>query len=133
MIWLAYAEEHALTDPDRRVAGRARRLRGGVPDAVLPEPTDVLDWLTNRRAGYRTLADEHGAALNALVDDRDAASNRLAACGASVYATVRQSATMTVDLCVEAFAALDCASPRGHQFVKNGKDEWRCTRCDQEL
>lgn len=131
-IWLAYAEQRALTDPDRRSAGRERRLRG-VPDAVLPEPTDVLDWLANRRAAYRELADEHGAAFNVLMDEGDGASGRLAAAGASVYATVRQSATMTVDLCIEAFTAQDCASPHGHQFVKNRRGQWPCKRCGQRL
>ncbi|HEY4023336.1 MAG TPA: hypothetical protein VGM75_31950 [Pseudonocardiaceae bacterium] len=131
-IWLAYAEHHALTDQDRRVAGREQRLRG-VPDAVLPEPTDVLGWLTNRRAAFRKLADEQGRAFNALVNDRDGVNSRLSSAGVSVYATVRQSATTTVDLCVEAFAAQDCASPRGHQFLRKEQGDWRCTRCGQVL
>jgi len=131
-IWLAFAEHHALTDPDRRIAGRERRLRG-VPDAVLPEPTDVLDWLASRRAAFGKVADQRGTALNALVDDRPGVNRRLAEAGASVYATVRQSSTMTIDLCIEAFTAQDCASPHGHQFVKNDKDEWPCVRCGQRL
>jgi hypothetical protein len=100
-IWLAYVEEHALTDPYRRAAGRAKRL-GGIPNAVLPEPQDVVNWLVASRAAYAKHADEHGRALNALVDERDAISARLTERGGSVYATVRQSRTMTVDLCVEA-------------------------------
>lgn len=130
-IWLGYVEEHALTDPDRRVAGRERRLRG-VPDAVLPEATDVLGWLANRRASFAKLADEHGATFNALIDERDGVNGRLTAEGACVYATVRQSATTTVDLCVEAFAAPDCASWQGHQFVRK-RDDWRCGRCGRTL
>jgi hypothetical protein len=131
-VWLAYVEQHALTDPDRRIAGREQRLRA-VPDAVLPEPTDVLDWLANRRAAFRKLADKQGRAFNELVDERDKANGRLAAAGASVYATVRQSATTTVDLCVEAFAARDCESWRGHQFVRRPDGDWRCTRCAHTL
>jgi hypothetical protein len=131
-IWLAYVEEHTLTDPDRRGAGRNRRLRG-VPDAVLPEPSDVLDWLAHRRATYRKLADERGMSFNVLLDDRTGANNRLAEAGSSIYATVRQSVTTTVDLCVEAFASQDCLNPRGHRFVKNAKGEWRCTECGQRL
>lgn len=100
-IWLAYAEHHALTDPDRRAAGRARRLLG-VPDAVLPEPQDVVNWLATSRATYAESADECGRAHNAPVDERDPIVRRLAACGGSIYATVRQSRTMTVDLCIEA-------------------------------
>ena len=75
-IWLAYAEEHALTDPDRRIAGRQRRLRRA-PEAVLPEPADVLGWLANQRASYRKLADARGRAFNALVDDREASPTDL--------------------------------------------------------
>lgn len=131
-IWLAYAEEHALTDPDRRVDGRARRL-SGIPDAVLPEPADVLGWLANRRAAYGKTADQQAAATNALVEDRDVANNRLTATGASVYATVRQSATTTVDLCAEAFLARDCASWQGHQFLRKDDGDWHCTRCGQVL
>ncbi len=101
-IWLAYVEPHALTDPNRRTAGREQRLRG-VPDAVLPEPQDVVNWLVASRATYARLADEHGRALNALVDERDPIVTRLVGRGGSVYATVRQSRIMTVDLCVEAF------------------------------
>lgn len=131
-IWLGYVEEHALTDPDRRVAGREQRLRG-VPDAVLPEPADVLGWLTNRRAAFRQLADQQALPFNALVDDRDGVNSGLTAAGTSVYATVRQSMTTTVDLCVEAFAAQDCLSPHGHQFVKGDDAQWRCGRCNQVL
>jgi hypothetical protein len=131
-IWLAYVEQHALTDPDRRVAGRERRRRA-VPDAVLPEPTDVLDWLANRRAAYRTVADRQGQAFNALMDDRDNVNGGLSAVGVSVYATVRQSATTTVDLCVEAFAALDCANWRGHRFLRREGGDWRCTQCAHVL
>ncbi len=131
-IWLAYAEEHALTDPDRRIAGRQRRLRRA-PEAVLPEPADVLGWLANQRASYRKLADARGRAFNALVDDRDRVTNRLAMAGASVYSTVRLSAMVTVDLCVEAFASESCVSPHGHQFVKNPRREWRCTKCGQPM
>ncbi|HJP75916.1 MAG TPA: hypothetical protein VJ914_16735 [Pseudonocardiaceae bacterium] len=131
-IWLAYVEEHALTDANRRIDGREQRL-AGVPDAVLPEPADVLGWLINRRAAYRKTADEQGKAFNELVDDRDGVNSRLTAAGASIYATVRQSATTTIDLCVEAFASDGCASPRGHQFVKNPNGEWRCTKCNRVL
>jgi hypothetical protein len=131
-VWLAYVEPHALTDPDRRVAGREQRLRA-IPDAVLPEPTAVLDWLTNRGAAFRRLADEKGRAFNALMDDRDNVCGRLTAAGVSVYATVRQSATTTVDLCVEAFTAQDCESWRGHQFVRRKDGDWRCTRCAHTL
>jgi hypothetical protein len=131
-VWLAYVEQHGLTDQDRRIAGREQRLRA-VPDAVLPEPADVLDWLANRRAAFGKLADQQGRAFNALVDERDKVSCGLAAAGASVYATVRQSATTTVDLCVEAFAAQDCASWRGHQFLLRPDGEWRCTRCAHML
>ncbi|HEY4460937.1 MAG TPA: hypothetical protein VGN81_41935 [Pseudonocardiaceae bacterium] len=131
-IWLAYVERHALTDPDRRAAGRERRL-SGVPDAVLPEPADVLGWLTNRRATFAKLADEHGTAFNALLADREGVNGRLTAEGVSVYATVRQTATTTVDLCAEAFAAQDCTSWHGHQFVVNRNRAWRCTRCGQVL
>jgi hypothetical protein len=131
-IWLAYVEEHALTDPGRRVAGREQRLRG-VPDAVLPEPADVLGWLTNRRAAFRKLADEQVASFNALVDDRDGVNSGLTSAGTSVYTTVRQSMTTAVDLCVEAFAAQDCPSPHGHQFVKTIDEQWRCGRCGQVL
>jgi hypothetical protein len=131
-IWLAYVEEHALTDPDRRADGRARRL-AGVPDAVLPEPADVLGWLAHRRAAYRDTADQQGAACNDLVDDREGVTSRLAIAGASIYATVRQSATATVDLCVEAFAARDCASWLGHQFMRLDDGDWCCSRCGQVL
>lgn len=130
-IWLGYVEEHALTDPDRRVAGRERRLHE-VPDAVLPEPADVLGWLTTRRASFAKLADERGAAFNALVDEREGAAGRLTSEGACVYATVRQTATTTVDLCVEAFTAQDCASWQGHQFLRKG-DGWVCNRCGRTL
>jgi hypothetical protein len=130
-IWLAYVEQHALTDPDRRAAGRERRL-AGVPDAVLPEPTDVLGWLTNRRATFVKLADERGAVFNALVDEREGVNSRITSAGASVYATVRQTATTTVDLCVEAFVAQDCTSWQGHRFVRK-HDDWRCNRCGRML
>ena len=131
-IWLAYVEQHALTDPDRRAAGRERRL-SAVPDAVLPEPADVLGWLTNRRATFAKLADEHATAFNALVDERQVVNSRLTSAGASVYTTVRQTATTTVDLCVEAFAARDCTSWQGHQFTVNRHGAWRCTRCGHLL
>lgn len=131
-IWLAYIEQHALTDPDRRDAGRARRL-ASVPDAVLPEPADVLGWLTNRRAAFAKLADQHGAALNELPGDRETVNSRLTAAGSSVYATVRQTATTTVDLCVEPFAAQDCTSRHGHQFILNHNRTWHCTQCGKVL
>jgi hypothetical protein len=131
-IWLAYVEQRALTDPHRRAAGREQRL-SGVPDAVLPEPTDVLGWLTNRRATFAKLADEQAAAFNALLDDREAVNSRLTSVGASVYATVRQTETTAVDLCAEAFAARDCTSWQGHQFIVNPDHTWHCTRCGQIL
>lgn len=91
-IWLAYVEEHALTDPYRRGAGREQRLRG-TPDAVLPEPADVLGWLTNRRAAYARSADERGAAFNALADECDDVNGRLTAAGASVNTRVTAPGT----------------------------------------
>lgn len=75
----------------------------GPPDAVLPEPQDVVNWLATSRATYAKLADDCGRALHTLADEQDPIARRLAARGGSVYATVRQSRTMTIDLCIEAF------------------------------
>jgi hypothetical protein len=129
-VWYAYVEEHQLADAGRRVEGRDERL-ARTPDAVLGSPDEVAQWITSEVARHGKGADDHARTLNGLMGDRGSVNRSVASKGGSVYATVHQSATGTIDLCAEIVASDGCSSPRGHNYQKNGKGEWRCANCGQ--
>ncbi|HEX5407200.1 MAG TPA: hypothetical protein VFX16_33400 [Pseudonocardiaceae bacterium] len=108
--WLGYIEEHELTDTDRRAEGRAARL-ANTPAAVLSTPDEVAQWITAEMAHQNKRADEDARQVNGLMGDRSSVNRSVAVKGSSVYATVRISSTITVDLCAEIQASDGCSSP----------------------
>lgn len=134
--WFAYAEPHRLADGGRKLAGSAERI-GRAPDDVLLTPQAVADWIARATARLAKDADPDGRRLQGLMVDSTRLNASIAARGRSTYASVRLSLTDVVDLCAEAVPsgprAHGCSSPRGHNYQRNAKGEWRCANRGEHM
>jgi ribosomal protein L37AE/L43A len=133
VIWQGYVERHSASGGARKGFGSAARL-AREPEAILHSPEEVAAWIVRRAAELSTVADQDAAAKNALVIRHAGAYRGAAARGGSAYATVHLSRTGVADICAEHRPDDACpASPRGHNFQRNAKGEWRCTHCGSRL
>lgn len=132
-MWLGYLEQHTIGADGRKRLGASARL-ARESEVVLDNPRDVAGWISRRVAELSTMADRDGSAMNALLVRHDGAYRGTAARGGSVYATVHLSRGRVADVCAEHRPDDSCAaSAGGHNFQRNAKGEWRCTKCGQRM